>query len=64
MRPIEFQLLEFGFQLEFPQYTHVFDHTNTLNCEMRKILHAPHLLERHYCVNRGACMREIKAKTL
>jgi len=31
--PVRFQWLEFGFQLDSPQYTYVFDHMNTLNCE-------------------------------
>lgn len=62
--PIGFQWLEFGFQLDTPQYTYVLDRMNTFNCEMRKIRHATDLPERNYCVNRGVCMRQRKAKTL
>lgn len=64
LRLIRFQCLEFGFQLDTPQYTYVLDHMNIFNFEMRKIRHASDLSKPNYWVNRGVCVRQSKAKTL
>lgn len=62
LRPIRFQWLEFGSQLDTPQYTYLLDRMNTFSCEMRKIRHVSDLPKRNHWVNRGVRVRQSKAK--